>query len=199
MKNNDDGNIILEYREKKIEGKCIDLVPLTPNDAENIVNIRNEQKNRYFLNQKYELTVEGQKKWYESYLERDNDIYWCIYNKQGEFIGTVRVYDIDKDKDLCDQGSFMIDEEYAEGAPYALEAELLSLDFIFDILGINNVINEDRSDNKIMNNLSKKLGFVFKKNTIINDVEYHYYVLTLEDYKKNREKFARIIDYWNAR
>ena len=193
------GKIISEFRGKNIVGKYIDLVPFTPEDAENVVRIRNEQKNRYYLNQTYELTVEGQKKWYETYLERDNDIYWCIYNKKNEFIGTVRVYDIDVDNNLCDQGSFMIDEEHAEGAPYALEAEILSLDFIFDVLNIYNVINEDRSDNKVMNNLSKKLGFVFKKDTVINDVDYKYYILTPEEYRKNRDKFVQIIECWGNR
>lgn len=193
------GNIIREYRGKRIEGKCIDLVPFTCEDAVNVVEIRNREKNKYFLNQTYELNVEGQKKWYETYLTRDNDIYWCIHNKNNEFIGTVRVYDIDEEKDLCDQGSFMIDDEHAEGAPYALEAEILSLDFIFDKLKIGNVINEDRGDNKVMNNLSKKLGFDFKKNTIINEEEYNYYLLNPTDYKKNRDKFIQIIDYWATR
>ena len=193
------GKIIEEYREKKIAGKCIDLIPITPEDAANIVEIRNREKNKFFLNQTNELNVEEQKKWYEKYVTRDNDIYWCIYNKKGEFIGTVRVYDIDEEKDLCDQGSFMIDEEQAEGAPYALEAEILTLDFIFDVLKIGNVINEDRVDNKVMNNLTKKLGFDFKEKTIINGVEYNYYLLNLGGYKKNREKFVQIIDYWATR
>lgn len=191
--------IIDKYREKRIEGKCIDLIPFTLEESENVVEIRNRKKNRYFLNQTYELNVESQKRWYETYLTRSNDIYWCIYNKNHKFIGTIRVYNIDEERELCDQGSFMIDEDQAEGAPYALEAEILTLDFIFDILNIGNVINENRADNKIMNNLTRKLGFVFEKKTIINDVEYNYYLLNANDYKNNREKFVRIIDYWAAR
>lgn len=190
---------VKEYRGKKLEGKCIDLVPFTPDDSANVVEIRNREKNKYFLNQTYELNVDGQNKWYEEYLTRNNDIYWCIYNKKKQFIGTIRVYDIDEENNICDQGSFMIDEDHAEGAPYALEAEILILDFIFDVLNMGNVINEDRSDNKVMNNLTKKLGFVFKKKTIINDVEYNYYLLNPGDYKKNRDKFASIIDYWALR
>lgn len=191
--------IIDEYRGKRIEGKCIDLVPLTPDDTVNVVEIRNRAKNKYFLNQTYELNVQGQIKWYEKYSARDNDIYWCIYNKKNKFIGTVRVYDIDEETDRCDQGSFMIDEEQAKGAPYALEAELLTLDFIFEKLHIGNVINENRADNKVMNNLTKKLGFVFKKDIVINSAEYKYYLLNPEDYKRNREKFRMVIDYWADR
>ncbi len=191
--------IIKEFRNKVIEGKCINLVPFTINDVANVVDIRNREKNKYFLNQASELNIERQTKWYEAYLTRYNDIYWCIYNKQNQFIGTVRVYDIDKDADICNQGSFMVDEEYAEGAPYAIEAEILTLDFIFNQLKINNVINENRADNRVMNNLSKKLGFVLKKNTIINGVDYKYYLLNPSDYKKNRDKFQSVVDYWVSR
>jgi RimJ/RimL family protein N-acetyltransferase len=191
--------IIEESRKKSIQGKCIDLVPLSMKDISNVVQIRNREKNKYFLSQNYDLTEEGQKKWYESYLDRKNDIYWCIYNKENEFIGTIRIYDIDGENDICDQGSFMIYEEQAEGAPYALEAEILSLDFAFDILGIHNVINEDRSDNKVMNNLTRRLGFEYKKKTVIRDDEYNYYILTPDNYRKNREKFAEMINYWESR
>lgn len=145
------------------------------------------------------LTSESQAKWYESYLTRFDDIYWCIYNKQNQFIGTVRVYDIDEENDICDQGSLMIDEDYVAGGPYAVEVELLTLDFIFGILKIGKVINEDRADNKVMNNLTKKLGFKFVKDTKIGEVDYKYYLLSPEDYNEKRKAFAQIVDYWNQR
>lgn len=190
---------IENIRGKRLVGKSIDLVPFSLIEIVNVVEIRNRKRNKYFLNQTYELTVEGQCKWYESYVERKNDIYWCIYDKEDNFIGTIRVYDIDENNDMCNQGSFMIDEERAGGAPYALEAEILTLDFIFDELKIGTVINEDRADNKVMNNLSKKIGFKFIKETIINEIEYNYYLLNKEDYYKNREKFSTVVDYWSER
>lgn len=195
----DIAEIIKEYREKRIEGKIIDLVPFSLDDSSNVVRIRNKEKIKYFLNQTYELSIESQERWYKDYLTRNNDIYWSIYNKKKDFIGTIRIYDIDKDEDICVQGSFIIDEEQAEGAPYALEAEILSLDFVFNQLEIHKVINEDRADNKVMNNLTKKLGFEFEKNTEINNIAYKYYVLKPEAYKRNRDKFQAIIDYWMCR
>lgn len=191
--------LIDKYRETRIEGKCIDLIPFRLHDVENVIEIRNQGKNKYYLGQRYELTVEDQAEWYREYLTRHNDIYWCIYNKEKDFIGTIRIYDIDEENDLCNQGSFMIDEEQAEGAPYALEAEILSLDFAFNILKIGNVCNEDRIDNKVMNNLSKRLGFVLQKNTVKNGVTYNFYLLNLQDYKEHREKMQMIIDYWIER
>ena len=192
-------SIVCDYRNKKIEGKIIDLIPFSLADVENVVEIRNRENNKYFLNQSYELTVDSQTRWYESYLSRLDDIYWCIYNKSNEFIGTIRVYDIDERKNLCDQGSFIIDEDQAGGTPYAIEAELLTLDFVFSELNVSNVINEDRADNKVMNNLTKKLGFEYKKDTEKDGIAYKYYILTQENYEKNREKFQAVIDYWANR
>lgn len=193
------GKVIREYRKKRIEGTLVDLVPFTEKDTADVVLVRNREKNRYFLHQTYRIDADSQMQWYQEYLERDNDIYWCVYDKKDQFMGTVRIYDIDEEKDLCSQGSFIIDEEFSEGAPYALEAEILTLDFAFGILKIGKVANEDRADNKTMNNLSKKLGFTFIKNTKREDTDYKYYLLDPEDYQKNRDKFASVIAYWSVR
>lgn len=76
------GKLISEYRRKKISGKCIELIPFTLNDLENVVKIRNKDRNMYFLNQTRKITTESQYIWYKKYLIRNNDIYWCIYNKK---------------------------------------------------------------------------------------------------------------------
>ena len=50
-------HIIDEYRSKVIEGKTINLVPFTPADSNKVVEIRNRDKNKYFLHQTCDLTV----------------------------------------------------------------------------------------------------------------------------------------------
>lgn len=192
-------DIIKKSRTEIIEGTFVNLVPFTLVDTDNVIRLRNQNKNRHFLNQSYLITADGQAKWYEDYLLRTNDIYWSVYNKQKKFIGTVRVYDIDEDNDICDQGSLIIDEEVSAEAPYAIEVEILTLDYIFSVLKIGNVINEDRADNKVMNSLTKKLGFKYIKDTVKDGNKYKYYLLNPEDYEKNREKFSQIIDYWMKR
>ena len=87
-------DIVRMYRERRIEGDFVDLVPFTLVDADNVVAMRNREKNRHFLNQTCIITTASQARWYKSYLERFDDIYWSIYNKQNQFIGTVRIYDI---------------------------------------------------------------------------------------------------------
>ncbi len=191
------GNIdtdIAEYRKRRLEGKLTDLLPLSRNDSENIVKLRNQDKNRLLLTQIQELSIEDQNKWYDAYAMRNDDIYWCIYDKKHQFIGTTRLYNIEKN--ICEHGSFMVDEEYAEGAPYALEALILTMDFAFDVLHIDHVCNECRTDNKIMNNLSKRLGFVFQKKTVLRGIEHNYYLLDYDNYEKHRSGFRQIIDYF---
>lgn len=190
---------IQKYREECIGGRLLSLVPVSEEHFELIIRLRNKERNRYFFNQQSELTFQGQEQWFREYLLRDNDIYWVLSNQEDKLVGTMRLYDIDKAEGLCSQGSFIVDENYADEAPYALEAELLSLDFAFHVLQLQGVVNEDRGDNKIMNNLSKKMGFEFVKHTYLNNIEYNYYILKRENYLKARGKIDSIVEYWVRR
>lgn len=177
-------DIVKEYRKKVITGLCLNLIPLNEKILPDIVRLRNQDRSRHYLNQNLILTLDMQKKWYNDYLKRLNDIYWCIQNKEGIIIGTIRLYDITKSD--CNQGSFILDENYSMGLPYALETELITLDFAFNTLKIKEVINEDRIDNKMMNSISKKMGFKFEKKVNIRDIEYNRYILKKEDLKLER-------------
>ncbi len=184
--------IIKKYRNEIIEGLCIDLCPLNEDVLPEVVRLRNQERCRYFLNQSMELTLDMQHEWYENYLLRNNDIYWCVREKNGAIIGTIRLYDITEKS--CVQGSVIIDEDYSMGMPYALEAMIMSLEFAFNILKVEDVINEDRCDNAMMNSVSKKLGFKFQKVVEIRGIPYNSYTLRkeyakIDKYKNSLEKF----------
>ncbi len=190
---------VQEYRHKEINGVCIDLVPFEMKYAEEFVSMRNSERNKYFFNQQVNLTVESQKVWYEKYLSRPDDIFWAILNKRGKFIGTTRLYDIAPDGSILEQGSFMIDERVAKEAPYAIEANIMCLDFAFDVLKVKEIINRDRNDNKVMNNLSRKFGFRFIRDTEVNGVPYRYCLCNHEDYMSVRDDIYSLIKYWSER
>ena len=61
------------------------------------------------------------------------------------------------------------------------------------------MINEDRADNRIMNSLTKRMGFRFVKDTVIRGASYHYYLLSEEDYRKKRGKAEELLRYWKER
>ena len=193
------GAIVSKYRNKRIDGVCISLVPLSEDELPALVELRNKPRSMYYLNQQHTITLEDQKAWYAGYLDRDNDMYWSVHDENDGFIGVVRIYDIDPDKDTCEHGSFIIAEEATGGAPYGVEAFMLSLDFAFYTLGASNVVNDTRIDNKNMNNLSRKTGFKLIKDNVINGVHYNLCNLTAKDYEKNRLRLAKAIDYWKNR
>lgn len=179
-------NKVLDLREKIIEGQFVDLVPIKPELLADIVRLRNQEKSKYYLNQLMDISLVSQNKWYEEYLERDNDIYWCAVNKEGIVVGTYRLYDIVGES--CEGGSFIIDEKYTMGLPYALETYVLSLEVAFNELNLSTVINTDRKDNKNMNSMTKKMGFVFEKEVLINGVVYNRYILKKENAKIEKYK-----------
>lgn len=190
---------VIEYRHKDIPGLCIDLVPFTMEYAADFVRMRNDKRNKYFFNQQYDLTVESQAIWYEKYLERKDDIFWAILDKQQRFIGTTRLYDIDPDGEILEQGSFMVDEAVANTGPYAIEANVMCLDFAFDVLKVKEIINRDRNDNKVMNNLSRKFGFKFVRDVEINGVPYKYSLCSHESYMLVRDDIYSLVKYWAER
>ena len=187
--------IISEYRNKKIEGKVIDLVPLGVQDLPDVVRLRNHPKMMHFFHQEYQLTLDMQKAWFDKYLARKNDLYWKICSKQGEFLGAIRVYDITPE--IADQGSTMLDPDKSMSGPEAAEALLLCLEFLFDTVGVVKIINDDRVDNKNMNSLSRRLGFEYLHDIEIRGVKFRHYELVKE--KLRRDSIQKIIDMWVSR
>ena len=182
--NTEQKDTISRYRNEPYRGLSIDLVPIDESMLADIVRLRNQENSKYYLNQRGDLCIEQQAEWYDRYVGRDNDIYWCIRNKSGEIVGTVRLYDITDDR--CEHGSFIVDEKYAMGAPYALEAMILSLDFAFKELKLRLVDCNDRQDNANMNSISRRLGFVFQEKHEINGVLYNHYILSEEGCKTDK-------------
>ena len=178
-----------------MQGKIVDLSPVTENDLTDIIRMRNDPKMMYYLNQPMQITLDSQKAWYEKYKERADDLYWTIKNKDGQVIGTNRLYNVTTDR--CEQGSLMIDTRYSRTAPFAVEGILLSLDFAFDVLNVKTIVNEDRHDNKNMNSLTKRFGFQFLRKIDIRGVSFNYYELRKDTYKRNA--ITEVLDLWLSR
>ena len=187
--------IVAEYRQKDLQGKIVDLSPVTENDLTDIIRMRNDPKMMYYLNQPMQITLDSQKAWYEKYKERADDLYWTIKNKDGQVIGTNRLYNVTTDR--CEQGSLMIDTRYSRTAPFAVEGILLSLDFAFDVLNVKTIVNEDRHDNKNMNSLTKRFGFQFLRKIDIRGVSFNYYELQRDNYK--RDEIEEVLNLWLER
>jgi len=180
-----------------IHGQYIDLRPCALEHGETIVQLRNQKKSRYNLNQKEPSTAERQNQWYADYARRDDDICWCIHDKAGRMIGVIRLYNILHDGGCCNQGSFIIDETHAMSGPYALETEKMTLDFAFDTLRIAKVLNDNRVENKNMNSISRRIGFQFMEDFEQNGAHFNLYELTKSNYR--REVLEKVLSQWRER
>lgn len=178
-----------------LKGEFCTLIPIEERDFGDIIRLRNREKNRYFLNQKSELTWEQQKKWYQDYFGRDNDIYWGIWKNRDTFIGTIRIYNIREGE--CEEGSCIVDEDYAKEAPYAVEAKYLLTKYAFDTLGVARIININKADNKVMNSLSKRQGFRVMDEVFLEGEKYYYFILEEKNFE--REKIEKMLQYWKTR
>ncbi len=187
--------IVFSYKHNIINGIFCDLVPIRETDLNDIVMLRNQERNKYFLHQESDITLEQQRIWYQKYCIRKNDIYWGIHNKKEKLVGTIRLYNIGNG--FCEEGSCIVNENYAKEAPYAIEAKYLTTQFAFQILHLNQIVNENKRDNRVMNSFSKQLGFVKVKTVTIRDTEFNYFVLTPEQFQK--EKIQQILEYWSNR
>ncbi|PLS17882.1 hypothetical protein CVD28_09315 [Bacillus sp. M6-12] len=189
--------IVYSLRKTKLIGSTIDLIPYSDKYEREVIRLRNQQVNRYFLNQDFELTLTSQKEWYEKYLGRNNDIYYLVQNKEGNVIGTNALYDIDFKENLCEKGRQIIDPSETLKGPYALEAELMILDIAFNVLGCNQIIAKIRQDNGKVLNMNKRLGLKIKDSVLVREIP--YFVLELKKSSYKPDQFKKIIDHWCQR
>ena len=186
---------IARYRQEPLRGRIVDLVPYIADHHARVVELRNSPKACYFLHKETALTLAMQRQWYADYLRRSDDLYWVVAAKSGQIIGTNRIYDISADQ--LEKGSLVIDEEFARGAPYALESDLLAMRFAFDVLRVQRIITAVRADNAKMQSMNARFGFRQTGERLVRGVSYPVYELEHGDFEPR--PFASIIDYWSTR
>lgn len=162
--------LVLEYRNRIIEGKRIDLVPVTRNKMDDVLKLRSQDKSRYYLNQEDGLTLEEQEKWFDAYMERKNDLYWFFCDKEGRIEGTVRLGDICQDSAGLDSvtGDNSIKNIFMD----FIAAQDMTINFAFQVLEINRLIATVRYDNKPVLSLNRHHGFHVTGETQIRGIKY---------------------------
>ena len=117
--------------EKIIRGKFVDLKSITLEDAEFSYAIRREEKNHTVGQPAADL--ERQKEFIEWQRNQPGDYYFVVWNKKGERVGLIGVYDIR-------DGVGEVGREVSDGTPMeAMEAKVLLEDFYRDILHLKKV------------------------------------------------------------
>lgn len=87
----------------------IKLKPITTEDLEFLRRLRNENR-RHFLDSNY-IASPDQKKWFESYKNKNNDNMFILMNGKRK-IGVGAIYHIDTKNKSAEIGRFVIDQKY---------------------------------------------------------------------------------------
>nr|WP_233468059.1 GNAT family N-acetyltransferase [Hydrogenophilus thermoluteolus] len=119
-------------KASQISGKTLVFRDVCLDDADFILSLRtDEQKSRYLSMTKPDL--KQQQEWIQRYLTSRDQAYFVIATKEGELIGTVRLYDAQGDS-FC-WGSWII----KSGAPMhaAIESALMVYAYAIDFLGFS--------------------------------------------------------------
>jgi RimJ/RimL family protein N-acetyltransferase len=187
---------MLDYRAHRVPlvGSLITLQPVAPEHAEALVALRSTPIAQHIFAQTEPPSLGGQQRFYESYLQRANDLYWVV-ERHGQIIGANALYDINAAG--AEKGRQIIEPTAARTLPIALEAELLLLDFAFGTLGLPVVTALVREDNQAVQNFNLRLGFTQSGSATRHGQTYPRYSLAAKDY--NPAALRPIITYWATR
>lgn len=140
----------------RLLGEVIDLRTVKISDASFIVRLRNNKKLKTYISQTNNSIVD-QENWIRNYEDREGkeEYYFIVESKDGTPYGTVRLYNIDKNK--CTWGSFILDPARPEGT--SSDVMKLSINFAFEKLDLKEVELEVNKNNTKAVHIYKKFGF----------------------------------------
>lgn len=135
------------------------LKPLEWDDIEQLRVLRNQEK-QFFLEQT-EIEEDSQKKWYERYLEKDNDIMFKVVKKDKpeEFIGAIALYAIDWEKGTAEAGRTVIDKKKSPEKGIGQEATKAVCRFGFEKLKLKKIVGEVLKTNERIIKVDLRAGF----------------------------------------
>jgi RimJ/RimL family protein N-acetyltransferase len=171
--------------EKVLEGKFVNLKSITLDDVEFSYNIRNDEKNRDTVGQ-LAASLESQRKYIEWQRQEPYDYYFVIWNKRGERVGLIGVYDIHGD--VGEVGRFVCNGTSIE----AMEAEVVLEKFYREVLGLKKTVAVIYTSNKKHLSNQKKRGSVIKDIVMRNGVECAYFETIVSE--KSLAKVRKLLD-----
>lgn len=141
------------YFARVIEGRFVDLKSVTVEDAEFTRNIRLDPDFAKFF-PPLNNTIEQQRQWIENHKTKKDDYFFVVWDKSGNRIGTISVYDIVGT--CCESGRLAI----KGNAFQSTEAQMLIFKFAFENLGMDTVLGYIFADNERAIRFNKQFGCV---------------------------------------
>lgn len=141
------------YFDGVIEGRFVDLKSVTIEDAEFTRDIRLDPDFAKFF-PPLNNTIEQQRQWIENHKTKEGDYFFVVWDKAGNRIGTISVYDIVGN--CCESGRLAI----KGNAFQSTEAQMLIFKFAFENLGMDMVVGYIFADNERAIRFNKQLGCI---------------------------------------
>lgn len=138
-------------------GDRISLYPMKMEELEKMRILRN--RNRHSFVTSKEITRDGQRRWYENYLNRENDYLFSVYY-QGNWVGAVSIYNVDPKQSMAEFGRLMIDKELAGTGGLGIETTKVVCQIAVQQLGIQTIELEVYADNIPAQITYLKSGFI---------------------------------------
>ncbi len=163
-----------------IEGRYVDLLSCTEDDAEFTRAIRRDPEFIEFL-PAVDNTVEEQKAWIRSQREKPGDYFFVVWDKAGNRIGTISIYNVHDD--LAESGRLAIK---GSNPLQGIEAQILSFRFAFGKLGLECIDGFIFADNERAIRFNKQFGGIHYPPEINDDGK------TIIRIENRREDFERV-------
>ncbi len=159
---------------EKLQGKYVNLREVTVDDAKFILKLRcDENKSKYI--HKTENNLQKQIDYIKNYLTKKDEWYFIIENKNGEPIGTHRIYNVNNKNFTTGSWLMINDSSPAE----TTEGCYLMMNFAFNILGLEKNCYDIRKENQGIVKYNQFLGAKIVKESDLNV----YFEATKNDYR----------------
>lgn len=168
-----------------INGKHIDLRPVTTDDADFILSLRLNPELSQYLSP-VENNVEKQTQWVKKSIENPQEWYFIIQNKKAERVGTIRIYNI-KGNVFC-WGSWIV---IPTARSYAsLESIVLLYQYAFFELGFECTHFDVRKNNQ------KAIAFYLRFGAQITheDEDNYFLIYTKNDLTEKLPEYTTAIN-----
>ncbi len=173
--------------EGVIKGRFVELKSITLDDVQFSFDIRSAPENRETVGV-VAKSVEDQRKYIEWQMKEPDDYYFVIYNRKGEKIGLIGLYDIQGD--TAEMGR----EVCCGNCVEVIESEILVEDFAMDVLGLKTLHSVIYANNAKHLKNQKHNGQKPVRTEIRSGVECYYFVTELSKDSPKRRKLAKVGD-----
>ena len=180
-------------------GELCYLRPIEVDDSERIRNWRLKREVSNYFPSFEPISLQKQKNWMAHALDDDNSYYFIICDKiSSNPVGLIFLTDIDRINQNAEFGYYIGETEY-QGAGIAIEAELLLLNYAFNIQNMHKVYCESLAYNKKVLSIHSSFGFKndgLKRHHIYKNGDWNDLIVMSvlkEEFSKAEEKIESLL------